>query len=88
MAAKETVWLVQLLKDLYQKVEYNILIFCHNLSLIHMAKNPTFHARTNMWRSLSLHYRESSKGGILTCSTSKPQTKLQISLRKDCQVRR
>ena len=44
MAAQESVWLIQLLKNLNQEVDYKIPLFCDNLSSIQLAKNPTFHA--------------------------------------------
>ncbi|KAL7598636.1 hypothetical protein Lser_V15G26849 [Lactuca serriola] len=44
MAAQECVWLVQLLKDLKQEVNYSVPLFCDNLSSIQFAENPTFHA--------------------------------------------
>lgn len=46
MAAHECVWLKQLLENLNQEVNYNIPLYCNNLSTIHLAQNPTLHAIT------------------------------------------
>ncbi|KAI3513013.1 hypothetical protein L1887_20337 [Cichorium endivia] len=53
MAAQESVWLVQLLQDLNQEVDYSIPLLCDNMSSIHLAENPTFHART---KHIEVHY--------------------------------
>ena len=53
MAAQESVWLLQLLKDLNQDAEYQVPLFCDNLSLIRLAENPVFHART---KHIEVHY--------------------------------
>lgn len=53
MAAQESVWLIQLLKNLNQEVDYKIPLFCDNLSSIQLAKNPMFHART---KHVEVHY--------------------------------
>jgi hypothetical protein len=46
MAAQECTWLVQLLKDLRQSIDYTISLYCDNQSAIRLAENPVFHART------------------------------------------
>ena len=53
MAAQECVWLVQLLENLNQEVDYSIPMYCDNLSSIKLAENPTFHART---KHIEIHY--------------------------------
>jgi hypothetical protein len=53
MAAQESTWLKQLLKDLHQPTEYQVRIFCDNLSSIRLAENPVFHART---KHIEVHY--------------------------------
>ncbi|XP_042752734.1 secreted RxLR effector protein 161-like [Lactuca sativa] len=54
MAAQECTWLVQLLKNLNQEVDYSIPLLCNNTSSIKLAENPTFHART---KHIEVHYR-------------------------------
>ena len=46
IATCEVIWLKRLLKDLQVKVSAPTAIYCDNLSSIHLAKNPVFHART------------------------------------------
>ncbi|KAI3513963.1 hypothetical protein L1887_12232 [Cichorium endivia] len=53
VAAQESVWLIQLLKDLNQEVNYSIPLMCDNMSSIKLAENPTFHART---KHIEVHY--------------------------------
>ncbi|KAK3009190.1 hypothetical protein RJ639_013530 [Escallonia herrerae] len=45
MAAQESTWILQLLEDLHQPIEYPISLYCDNLSAIRLAENPVFHAR-------------------------------------------
>jgi len=53
MAAQESTWLKQLMEDLHQSAEYQVRIFCDNLSSIRLAENPVFHART---KHIEVHY--------------------------------
>ncbi|KAL4378176.1 hypothetical protein GQ457_02G021320 [Hibiscus cannabinus] len=53
MAAQESTWLLQLLEDLRQQVEFSVTIYCDNLSVICLAENPVFHART---KHVEVHY--------------------------------
>lgn len=53
MAAQESTWLAQLLKDLHQPSDYATLLCCDNQSAIHLAENPIFHART---KHVEVHY--------------------------------
>ena len=53
MAAQESTWLKQLMEDLHQSAEYQIRIFCDNLSSIRLAENPVFHVRT---KHIEVHY--------------------------------
>ncbi|KAG8488484.1 hypothetical protein CXB51_016201 [Gossypium anomalum] len=46
MAAQESTWLIQLLKDLKCSVNYAVPLFCDNRSAICLAENPVLHART------------------------------------------
>ncbi|WMV44899.1 hypothetical protein MTR67_038284 [Solanum verrucosum] len=46
MAAQESTWLNQLMKDLHQPLKDIVPLYCDNLSAIHLAKNFVFHART------------------------------------------
>ena len=53
IAAQESIWLKQLMEDLHQPTEYQVRIFCDNLSSIRLAENPIFHART---KHIEVHY--------------------------------
>ncbi|KAJ0771566.1 putative RNA-directed DNA polymerase [Helianthus annuus] len=53
MAAQECAWLVQLLGDLNQVVNYKVRLLCDNMSAIKLAENPVFHART---KHIEIHY--------------------------------
>jgi hypothetical protein len=53
MAAQKSTWLKQLLKDLHQPTEYQVRIFCDNLSSVRLAENPVFHVRT---KHIEVHY--------------------------------
>ncbi|CAL1391452.1 unnamed protein product [Linum trigynum] len=46
MAAQECVWLVQLLQNLGQQVNYSVPIYCDNQSAMRLVENSVFHART------------------------------------------
>ncbi|XP_059276203.1 secreted RxLR effector protein 161-like [Lycium ferocissimum] len=56
MAAQESTWIIKLLKDLHQPMEYAIPLYCDNQSAIRLKENPMFHARTSMWRYIT-HYK-------------------------------
>ncbi|KAE8679378.1 hypothetical protein F3Y22_tig00111402pilonHSYRG01323 [Hibiscus syriacus] len=53
MAAQESTWLIQLMNNLHQPVDYAILLYCDNQSAIRLAENPVFHART---KHVEVHY--------------------------------
>ena len=53
MAAQESTWLKQLMEDLHQPIEYQVRIFCDNLSSIRLAENLVFHARN---KHIEVHY--------------------------------
>ncbi|KAH9723693.1 hypothetical protein KPL70_007207 [Citrus sinensis] len=53
MAAQESTWLIQLMNDLHQPVDYAVLLYCDNQSAIRLAENPVFHART---KHVEVHY--------------------------------
>uniref|UniRef100_A0A2N9HY47 Integrase catalytic domain-containing protein n=1 Tax=Fagus sylvatica TaxID=28930 RepID=A0A2N9HY47_FAGSY len=46
MAAQESTWLMQLMRDLHQPIDYAVSLHCDNQSAIRLAENPEFHART------------------------------------------
>ncbi|KAE8725434.1 Indole-3-acetic acid-amido synthetase GH3.17 [Hibiscus syriacus] len=46
MAAQESTWLIQLMNNLHQPVDYAIPLYYDNQSAIRLAENPVFHART------------------------------------------
>ncbi|WVZ95788.1 hypothetical protein U9M48_041510, partial [Paspalum notatum var. saurae] len=71
MAAQESTWLKQLLKDLHQPTEYQVRISCDNLSSIRLAENPVFHVRT---KHIEVHYhyiREKVLEGEIEMVTTK-----------------
>jgi hypothetical protein len=41
------------MEDLHQPTDYQVRIFCDNLSSIRLAENPIFHART---KHIEVHY--------------------------------
>ncbi|XP_015166806.1 uncharacterized mitochondrial protein AtMg00810-like [Solanum tuberosum] len=45
VAAQESTWLMQLMKDLHQPVGYSVTLYCDNQLSICLAKNHVFHAR-------------------------------------------
>ncbi|KAE8728709.1 hypothetical protein F3Y22_tig00004111pilonHSYRG00116 [Hibiscus syriacus] len=53
MAAQESTWLIQLMNNLHQPVDYAITLYCDNQSTIRLAENPVFHART---KHVEVHY--------------------------------
>ncbi|GJT94735.1 putative RNA-directed DNA polymerase [Tanacetum coccineum] len=53
MATQECVWLVELLRNLNQRVVYPVQLWCDNISVIKLAQNPVFHART---KRIEVHY--------------------------------
>ena len=53
IATYEAIWLRRLLQDLRIEVPTPILIYCDNLSSMHLAKNPMFHARR---KHIEVHY--------------------------------
>ncbi|XP_042448038.1 secreted RxLR effector protein 161-like [Zingiber officinale] len=53
MAAQESTWLIQLMNNLHQLVDYTIPVYCDNQSTIHLAENPVFHTRT---KHVEVHY--------------------------------
>ncbi|KAL5757689.1 hypothetical protein ACOSP7_020300 [Xanthoceras sorbifolium] len=53
MAAQESTWLIQLMNDLHQPVDYTVPLYCDNQSAIRLAENPIFHART---KHVEVHY--------------------------------
>ena len=53
VTACEDVWLKRILKDLGVPITDLILLYCNNMSNIHMARNPVFHVRT---KHIKAHY--------------------------------
>ncbi|KAE8684131.1 PLAC8 family protein [Hibiscus syriacus] len=53
MTAQESTWLIQLMNNLHQPVDYAISLYCDNQSAIRLAENPVFHART---KHVEVHY--------------------------------
>ena len=49
----EVVWLKRILKDLGIPIKDLILLYCDNMSSIHLARNPIFYART---KHIEVHY--------------------------------
>ena len=50
----EAIWLKRVLKDMQVELSNPMTIYYDNLSSIHLAKNPVFHART---KHIEVHYR-------------------------------
>ena len=53
MAAQESTWLIQLMNNLHQLVDYAVPLYCDNQSAIRLMENPVFHART---KHVEVHY--------------------------------
>ncbi|XP_042445550.1 secreted RxLR effector protein 161-like [Zingiber officinale] len=53
MAAQESTWIIQLMNNLHQPVDYAVPVYCDNQSAIRLAENPIFHART---KHVEVHY--------------------------------
>ncbi|RVW35720.1 Retrovirus-related Pol polyprotein from transposon RE1 [Vitis vinifera] len=53
MATQESTWLIRLMNDLHQLVDYAVPLYCDNQSAIRLAENPVFHART---KHVEVHY--------------------------------
>ncbi|XP_030479071.1 uncharacterized mitochondrial protein AtMg00810-like [Cannabis sativa] len=53
MAAQESTWLIQLMKDLHQSINFAVPLYCDNQYDIHLAENLVFHART---KHVEVHY--------------------------------
>lgn len=53
MAAQESTWLIRLMNDLHQLVDYAVPLHCDNQSAVRLAENPVFHART---KHVEVHY--------------------------------
>ena len=53
LAAQENTWLVQLMKDLNQPIEYAVSLYCDNQYAIRLAENSIFHAQT---KHVEVHY--------------------------------
>ena len=53
MTGQESTWLKQLMEDLHQPTDYQVRIFCDNLSSVRLAENSVFHARM---KHIKVHY--------------------------------
>ncbi|MCO5609907.1 hypothetical protein L7F22_064142 [Adiantum nelumboides] len=53
VVACEVAWLKMLLRDLNIQVQDPIVIYCDNINIIQLARNPVFHART---KHIQVHY--------------------------------
>ena len=53
VAACEAVWLKMILRDLRVPITDLIPLYCDNMSNIHLARNPVFHACT---KHIEVHY--------------------------------
>ncbi|KAL6342786.1 hypothetical protein AAG906_016621 [Vitis piasezkii] len=64
MAAQESTWLIRLMNDLHQLVDYAVPLYYDNQSAVRLAENPVFHART---KHVEVHYhfiREKSEDQV------------------------
>ena len=66
VATCEAIWLQCLLRDLRIEVPTPILIYCDNMSNIHLAKNPVFHARM---KHIEVHYHF-MREQVLSCEVA------------------
>ena len=57
MAAQESTWFKKLMEDLHQPTDYQVRIFCDNLSSVRLAENSVFHARMKHIK-VNYHYME------------------------------
>lgn len=85
-SATKIAWLVQLMNDLNQPVEYSVTLYCDNQSLVHLAKNPIFHAST---KHDELHYTTILSERMfykekLRCNRLRQMIKLRTCLQKVC----
>ena len=53
MAAQKSTWLIQLMNNLHQPVDYTVSLYCDNQLAIRLVENPVFHART---KHVEVHY--------------------------------
>ena len=53
MVAQESTWLICLMQDLHQPIDYSMPVYCDNQSAVGLAENPVFHART---KHVEVHY--------------------------------
>ena len=53
MATCDVMWLKKMLKDLDEHHDGKVVIFCNNMSIIQLASNPIYHART---KHIEVHY--------------------------------
>ena len=51
--ACEAVWLKRIFNDLGVPISDPIFLYCDNISIIHLARNPVFHTRT---KHIEVHY--------------------------------
>ena len=52
IAAQESTWLIQLINNLHQQVDYVIPLYCDNQLAIHLAENLVFMQERNMWKCI------------------------------------
>ncbi|XP_039014812.1 secreted RxLR effector protein 161-like [Hibiscus syriacus] len=52
MEAQESTWMIQLMNDLHQSVDYAVMLYCDNQSTIRLAENPVFMQELNMWKCI------------------------------------
>jgi hypothetical protein len=79
-ASCEMQWLLYLMKDLQIQCTKKPVIYCDNLSAIHIAANPVFHERTKHLEIDCHIVREKVQAGISNCYQFLQRTKLQTSL--------
>ncbi|KAE8687628.1 lachrymatory-factor synthase-like [Hibiscus syriacus] len=75
-ASKEAIWLKMLLEELGHNQEY-VSLFCASQSVLHLARNPTFHSRTKHIRVQCHFIREKEEEG--TVDMQKIHTKDNIA---------
>jgi hypothetical protein len=53
MATQESTWLIQMMNDLHQLVEYEVMLYYDYQLVVHLTENPVFHSRT---KHVEIHY--------------------------------
>ena len=81
-SAQEITWLMRLMNDLHQPIDYAVQLHCDNQSVIRLDENPVFHART---KHVEVHYhfmREKVREGEIKMIKTKTEDQVANILSK------